>query len=472
MSSEESSVFNYAGQEKVRSARVPYALAITASMVIILAGIQAASGLVGPILLALFLAVILLVPLRWLQDHGCPQLIAFLFVLICTITMFVALFYFVSRSLTDEIRRIPGYRDRFVEKYAELEHQIEHQLEQWGLGIGELSARVMPGRTDSLDEPVPAVPPPPDEPVVSIQPPATPPPVIIKKIIRPAGIPGALSDSEEDSEVLAQEGSEPLELETGEAQTSIDAIPSVPIEEVIGLVKEMEAKGPSLIALDTSVIAFWLARIMLYLQSMLGGAFLVLLFTVFMLFEASHLPAKVNRAFGKDGPINIGHFHRIAEDIRRYLFLKTLANLMSGSAAMLVYFVFGVPAWMFWGIIAFFMYYIPNIGGTLAAVVPGILILMSPHPVTGGITGVLLYAVCLLTIECTIAYGIEPRILGHGLRLSTLVIILSLFFWGFLLGPIGLFLAAPLTVMIKIILQAFPETRWLAIFLDGGREKH
>jgi predicted PurR-regulated permease PerM len=98
---------------------------------------------------------------------------------------------------------------------------------------------------------------------------------------------------------------------------------------------------------------------------------------------------------------------------------------------------------------------------------------MSPHPVIGGISGVLLYAICLLTVECTIAYGIEPKILGHGLRLSTLVIILSLFVWGFLLGPIGLFLAAPLTVMIKIILQAFPETRWLAIFLDGGRqEKH
>jgi predicted PurR-regulated permease PerM len=215
------------------------------------------------------------------------------------------------------------------------------------------------------------------------------------------------------------------------------------------------------------VIAFWLARIMHYLQSMLGGAFLVLLFTIFMLFEAAHFPRKVHRAFGEDGPLNIEHFHRIAEDIRHYLFLKTLSNLMSGSAAMLVYYMFGVPGALFWGIIAFFMYYIPNLGGTLAAVIPGILIFMAADIYT-----VLLYALCLLTVECAIAYGIEPKLLGHGLRLSTLVIILSLFFWGFLLGPIGLFLAAPLTVMIKIILQAFPETRWLAIFLDGGREKH
>jgi predicted PurR-regulated permease PerM len=473
MSSDESGFFYHTEQGKPpRLSRVPLALIITAATVVILAGVQAASGLVGPILLALFIAVILLVPLRWLQHHGCPQLLAFLFVLICTITMFVALFYFVSRSLTDEIRKIPGYRDRFVEKYAEHAQQIEQQLEEWGVRIGELSSRVMPGRTDSLDEstpvePTPVDPTPPDEPLVPVPPPVEVPPVIIKKIIRPASTPSTLSDTERSDDLDDQEGAETLETVQSEAQTPVNLIPSVPIEDVIDLVKEMEKKGPSLIALDTSVIAFWLARIMLYLQNMLGGAFLVLLFTIFMLFEASHLPAKVNRAFGKDGPLNIGHFHRIAEDIRRYLFLKTLANLMSGSAAMLVYYMFGVPAFFFWGIIAFFMYYIPNIGGTMAAVIPGALILMGPY----GIPGVLLYALCLLAIECTIAYGIEPRILGHGLRLSTLVIILSLFFWGFLLGPIGLFLAAPLTVMTKIILQAFPETRWLAVFLDSGRDK-
>jgi len=469
MSSETSGIFNYSEQGKpARSSRVPLALVITASMVIILAGIQAASGLVGPMLLALFIAVILLVPLRWLQDHGCPQILAFLFVLICTITMFVALFYFVSRSLTDEIRKIPGYRNRFVETYAELERQIETQLEQWGDGISELSGRAMSGRTDSRDEPTLDTPTPLNETPVPVPPSVETPPIIIKKIIRPTPDPSAKPDSAAVGGTVTPEDTESFESEQGEVQMTSVVVPSVPIEEVIGLVKEMEEKGPSLIAFDASVVTFWLARIMLYLQSMLGGAFLVLLFTIFMLFEAAHLPSKVNRAFGKDGPINIGHFHRIAEDIRRYLFLKTLSNLMSGGAAMFVYYMFGVPAFFFWGIVAFFMYYIPNIGGTLAAVLPGALILMGPY----GIPGVLVYAFCLLTIECAIAYGIEPRLLGHGLRLSTLIIILSLFFWGFLLGPIGLFLAAPLTVMIKIILQAFPETRWLAIFLDSGREKH
>ena len=451
MDSESSGIFNYIEHDKVRATRVPHALAIAASTVIILAGIQAASGLVGPILLALFLAVILLVPLRWLQRHGCPQFLAFLLVLACTIALFVGITYFVGKSLNNFIGKIPAYKNRFVEKYAEL----ETQLGQLGFAIGELGDKILPKQKETSDEPAL-----PDEPVV-----AEPLPT--------ETFPAVLPDQAPIDEADHVDEAEWSEYVTEEEPNLLDDIPTLSPEEVKEWLRKAETvEPPSLIALDPSVMAFWLTRVMLYLRGMLEGGFLVLIFTIFMLFEAAHLPAKVGRAFGKDSPINIEHFHRIAEDIRRYLFLKTLANLMSGSAAMLVYFMFGVPAWMFWGIIAFFMYYIPNIGGTLAAVIPGILILMSPHPVTGGIPGVLLYAVCLLTIECTIAYGIEPRILGHGLRLSTLVIILSLFFWGFLLGPIGLFLAAPLTVMIKIILQAFPETRWLAIFLDGSREKH
>jgi predicted PurR-regulated permease PerM len=238
-------------------------------------------------------------------------------------------------------------------------------------------------------------------------------------------------------------------------------------EELEGWVRKVEEKQPSLTALDPQIVTLWLARIALYARGMLEGGFLVLIFTIFMLFEATNFPSKVKRVFGKDSPINIEHFHRIADDVRRYLVLKTLSNLMSASAAYGVYYMFGVPDAFFWALVAFFMYYIPNIGGTLAAIVPGLLIFLQAD-----ISMVLLYAVCLLTVECAIAYGIEPKLLGHGLRLSVLVIILSLFFWGFMLGPIGLFLAAPIMVMIKVILQAFPETRWLAIFLEGGREKH
>lgn len=161
------------------------------------------------------------------------------------------------------------------------------------------------------------------------------------------------------------------------------------------------------------------------------------------------------------GTIGTEHFHRIAEDIRRYLFLKAISSLMSAVAATFVYWIFGVPGTLFWGVVAFFLYFIPNIGGTLAAIIPGLLIFMIYD-----LQGVLLYALCLVAIECAIAYGIEPKMLGRGLGLSVVVILLSLFTWGWILGPIGLFLAAPLTIMLKIILQAFKETEWIAVLLS------
>ena len=447
---EKSGIFTYLGQDKPgRSSRVPHALAIAASTVIILAGIKLSSALVAPILLALFIAIILLVPLRWLQLHGCPGFLSYPIVLGCTTALFIGVTFFVWQSLDDFIGRIPTYKDRFVTKYADLKTNFEQYVERLGFVIGELGQKVPLEEEKPVEEPSPDKPASPE--------PATP---VMLPVIAPE--PETIDRDGEDSE----DGLDPESGENAIAEkVPDDDVPSVP-EETIKWVKEMEEKDPLPIALDSSVVAYWIARVMIYLQSMLGAVFLVLLFTIFMLFEAAHFPQKVNRAFGTDGPINIKHFHHIAEEIRRYLFLKTIANLMSGSAAMFVYYMFGVPGALFWGIIAFFMYYIPNLGGTLAAVIPGVLIFM-----TSDISTLLLYAVCLLVIECSIAYGIEPKILGHGLRLSTLVIILSLFFWGFLLGAIGLFLAAPLTVMIKIILQAFPETRWLAVFLDGGREK-
>ena len=439
---EDSVVFSY-DQEKPtsRASRVPKALAIAASTVIILAGVQAASGYVGPLLLALFLAIVLLVPLRWLQKHGCPHFLAFLFVMLCSIALFGGILYFIAGSMNNFIREIPAIVKQVDVKYK----QLQEQLEKIGLTGG--------GQENGPAEPAPAEPPP-EGPTVPGLPPIAVHPVVISAPVTP-------------DEVVEPSGAEPPEPATDETEV----IESIPVEfrpltedEQPDWEKRAEETRLSLFPLDPQSAALWLTRIALYARHLLEGGFLVIIFTVFMLLEASYFPSKVNRAFGMDSPINIKHFHRIADDVRRYLILKTVSNLMSGTAAMGVYWMFGVEWWLFWGIIAFFMYYIPNIGGTLAAIIPGILVFIS-----NDISWVILYALCLLTVECTIAYGIEPKLLGHGLRLSTLVIILSLFFWGFLLGPIGLFLAAPLTVMTKIILQAFPETRWIAIFLDGGR---
>ena len=453
----DSGIFSYIDQEKPASrvSSVPKALAIVASMVIILAGIQAASGLLGPMLLALFLAIVLLVPLRWLQQRGVPHFLAFAIVMLCSIALLGGILYFIGVGMNNFIGQIPEITKQVDVKYKQLQEQLE---QRFGDIIGNLREPEQEPE-DGQEEPEhiePAVP-------VPILPPAVVPPTVAPELattdeaIDPDGAELPESETDESDETD----------ETEQAPAAGEGLPSLSPEEREALMKKAEEAQLSLFPLDPQSAALWLTRIVLYARGMLEAGFLVLIFTIFMLLEASNFPSKVKRALGKDSPINIEHFHRIADDVRRYLILKTVSNLMSATAAYAVYSMFGVEGAFFWGIDAFFMYYIPNLGGTLAAIIPGLLIFIH-----NDISMVLLYALCLLTVECAIAYGIEPKLLGHGLRLSVLVIILSLFFWGFILGPIGLFLAAPLAVMIKIILQAFPETRWLAVFLDGGREKH
>ncbi|GHT13922.1 hypothetical protein FACS1894170_10430 [Planctomycetales bacterium] len=433
--------------------KVANALIVTAALVVIFAGIKAASGLLGPVFLALFIAIILLIPLRFLQQIRCPNFLAYLIVIGTTVILFVSVSYFVGKSLNDFIGKIPAYKDRFTEKYS----QLETQLEKMGFRIGKLAVTSSGDDAATAQAPTPVV----TEDKISEEPAGTKA-VPITVMDKPdTNIPDADTPDEGGLGTI-------VNLLTPKASIDDKELPTVTPEVVEEMVRkhhqENKEAGKSLIDLDPQNVMLWIADVFVHLRHFIESSFLVLVFSIFMLFEASQFSTKVEKAFGKDGSLNNKHFHQIAHDIRRYLVLKTIVNCMSASAAMFVYCIFGVPAWLFWGIIAFFLYYIPNIGGTLAAVIPGILIFVNYD-----LPGVFLYVLCLIAVECTIAYGFEPRFLGHGLGLSTVVILLTLVFWGWLLGPIGLFLAAPLTVMVKIILQAFPETKWLAVMLDDAR---
>ncbi|MDR0703406.1 MAG: AI-2E family transporter, partial [Planctomycetaceae bacterium] len=466
-----------------------------------LAGVKAASGIVSPMLLALFMTIILVVPLRWLRNHGCPNSIALIIVLGGTVFVFSGISYFVGRSLNDFILRLPAYKNRIVQKLD----QIDKQLEQYGFVLGELGKNkekenppTEPPPNNSF--PIPENPPEVQEnlqPEKNFQPENKIPPPIPESIkSNKSTVPAnknidegvhentsnpndsvnervntdtetdvnVSNENEDSNDSSLEENSEKEHTDEADASVTDEIVPVSP-DEIDKILNKPNKEQPSLIALNPESVMYWVTKSLVELRHVAEGGFLVLIFTVFMVFEAARFPEKIDRAFGKEGPINNEHFHRIANDIRRYLFLKAISSLMSAVAATFVYWIFGVPATLFWGVIAFFLYFIPNIGGTLAAIIPGMLIFM-----TYDLQGLFLYVICLVAIECSIAYGIEPKMLGHGLGISTVVIILSLFSWGWLLGPVGLFLAAPLTIVVKIIFQAFRETAWLAILLDNHKK--
>lgn len=116
--------------------------------------------------------------------------------------------------------------------------------------------------------------------------------------------------------------------------------------------------------------------------------------------------------------------------------------------------------------VAFLLNYIPNIGSVAAAIPPVVLAMIDCGIVTGCIV-----AFFFILINCCVGYALEPRILGKGLDLSPLIVLLALIFFGWLLGPVGMFLSPPLAVVMKIIFQSFPETRWIAALMANSAPK-
>ena len=187
---------------------------------------------------------------------------------------------------------------------------------------------------------------------------------------------------------------------------------------------------------------------------------LILLLTVFILFEWGTVKDKVRVAFPGSAEAHLAQLSRVSENVKRYLALKTVFSLATGALVALLLTVLGVDYALLWGLLAFLLNYVPTIGSIIAAV-PGVILAFLQL----GWDGALIAAVGYLVINTTISNLIEPRVLGQGVGLSTLVVFLSLLFWGWVLGPVGMLLSVPLTMIFKIFLEGNEDTRWIAILM-------
>ena len=195
----------------------------------------------------------------------------------------------------------------------------------------------------------------------------------------------------------------------------------------------------------------------------LTNTFLITLTVIFILLEASGFPAKL-RAAMNDPKASFPAFEQFTHAVKSYLVIKTAVSLATGVVAALWVFLLGLDFPLLWGLLAFLFNYVPTIGSIVAAVPAMLLALVQLGPFPA-----LLVGVGYLCINFLFGSLIEPRFMGHGLGLSTLVVFLSLVFWGWVLGPVGMLLSVPLTITAKIGLESREETRWLAILL--GSEK-
>ena len=193
----------------------------------------------------------------------------------------------------------------------------------------------------------------------------------------------------------------------------------------------------------------------------LADFFLIFLTVLFILFEASSFPAKFRRAMG-DQHQSISTFEKFNTSVKRYLIIKSLVSLATGAFIALWLGIQGVDYLVLWALLAFLLNFIPNIGSIIAAI-PAVLLSF----VQFGFTGAGITALGFFIVNIVMGNIIEPRYMGKGLGLSTLVVFLSLLFWGWVLGPVGMLLSIPLTMIVKLALEANQETRWLGVLLDN-----
>ncbi|MCB0344537.1 MAG: AI-2E family transporter [Bdellovibrionales bacterium] len=212
---------------------------------------------------------------------------------------------------------------------------------------------------------------------------------------------------------------------------------------------------------DPAVAVRFAATTFSELGSVLGNAFFIILTAIFMLLEASSFPKKLRLAF-KNPEKSLKSFDRFIHGVKQYMAIKTFTSLMTGLLIGVWLWIIGHDYYMLWATLAFALNYVPNIGSIIAAV-PAVLVALIQNGVSGAAATVIGYVM----VNVIIGNLLEPRMMGRGLGLSTLVVFLSLVFWGWLWGPVGMLLSVPLTMIVKIAFESSDDTRWLSVLLDS-----
>jgi len=185
----------------------------------------------------------------------------------------------------------------------------------------------------------------------------------------------------------------------------------------------------------------------------------VLLLIVFMLLEVTTLPKRFRAALGWS-PSTFSDFSRTMSEIQRYLSVKTATSAATGLCVGGWCALCGVPNPALWGLVTFALHYVPTVGSLVAAI-PPILIALSTHGVGRAAT----VAAGVTISSMVIGNIVEPNALGRSLSVSPLIVLLSMFAWGWLLGPIGALLSVPLTLIAKIVLWNTSDLHWVAVLL-------
>ena len=326
-----------------------------AAFVVVIAGVMASASIITPFLLSLFIAIIFLQPVVWLNKRGVNHTLAVIVVIIFIIAIFVGVGAVLGNSINSFAQDAPVY----ASKLRNIGHSLIEELRARGLQVADF---------------------------------------------------------------------------------------------------DMEGN------LDPAEVLNYTANILTEFGAIMSNAFLIFFIVLFLMLERTSISLKAE-VIARNYKNNLSIMTSIIESIRTYLGLKTIISLATGLFIWLWLWVFGIEYAILWGMVAFLLNYIPNIG-SIIAMIPAVLFAL----VQSGWAGAGWATLGFITVNMIVGNVVEPRVMGKEMGLSTLIVFLSLIFWGFVLGTVGMFLAVPLTMTFKIILDQKPRSKWLSILL--GTDEH
>jgi AI-2 transport protein TqsA len=216
--------------------------------------------------------------------------------------------------------------------------------------------------------------------------------------------------------------------------------------------------------LNGEAIAAFITSLFSSIVSLFGNFVLILIYVIFLLSEFGSIRRRVLKAFSSERSRQIADtMTDIFKDVKKYIVGKTLINLSYGILVTVILWIFGVDFFIVWGFLAFMMAYIPTIGSMISTILPFTTALIQ---FDGDFTRPIIILILMVVSANLIGNIVEPKILGDKLNLSPILLLLSLIFWGYLWGLIGMILSVPIMSMIKIILGKFESTKPLSILMS------
>ncbi len=202
-------------------------------------------------------------------------------------------------------------------------------------------------------------------------------------------------------------------------------------------------------------------------SSMMGSFFIMMIFWVFMIMGKTQFEERLKVAFESNRDTVENGIKAINSQLQSYIIIKTILSLLTGLITTVILLAFGIDFAFIWGLFAFVLNFIPNIGSIIATIAP----ILAAFLERGFGFSTISLSVLLMLNQNIIGNFIEPQYLGRQMDLSPVFVLFSLIFWGWIWGVVGMFLAVPIAAAIKISFSNIEALRPIAILMGSKPQK-